>query len=71
MGWGYYGPGPWMYFGPVIFIIMIVACGAMMMFMMRGHRGGRGGALEILKDRFARSEIDKTEFEERRRLLDT
>jgi putative membrane protein len=59
-----------MYFGPVIFIIMIVSCGAMMMFMMRGHRGGRSGALEILKDRFARGEIDKTEFEERRRLLD-
>jgi putative membrane protein len=62
-----------MYFGPVIFIIMIVACGAMMMFMMRGHRGhrgGRGGAIEILKDRFARGEIDKAEFEERRRLLD-
>jgi uncharacterized membrane protein len=38
--------------------------------MMRGHRDGRGGAIEILKDRFARGEIDKAEFEERRRLLD-
>jgi putative membrane protein len=68
--WNYYGPGPWMPSGPVIFIVMIVACGFMMMHMMRGRHRGHSGALEILKERFARGEIDKTEFEERRRLLD-
>jgi uncharacterized membrane protein len=38
--------------------------------MMRGRHRGHSGALEILKERFARGEIDKAEFEERRRLLD-
>ena len=49
MWWNYYGPGPWMPFGPVIFIVMIVACGFMMMHMMRGRHRGHSGALEILK----------------------
>ena len=71
MGWSYYGPGPFMYFGPVFFIIMIFACGVMMLYMMRGRHGGHGGALEILRERFARGEIDKSEYEERRRLLDS
>ena len=70
MWWWNDGPGPWMYFGPVVFIVMIFACGVIMMFMMRGRHGGRSGALDILKERFARGEIDKNEYEERRRLLD-
>jgi putative membrane protein len=70
MGWGYFGPGPWMFFGPVFFVVMIVACGVIMMVMMRGRHDGHSGALEILKERFARGEIDKVEYEERRRLLD-
>ncbi len=70
MGWNYYGPGSLMYFGPVFFIVMIFACGVIIMYLMRDRSGGRSGALEILKERFARGEIDKNEYEERRRMLD-
>ena len=59
-----------MYFGPVFFVVMILACGVMIMYIMGDRRGGRSGALETLKERFARGEIDKNEYEERRRILD-
>ena len=74
--WNDYWPVPWM-FGPLMMIVVMVLCGAMMFFMMRGMMGGHGGrssdrfALDILKERFARGEITQTEYEERRRLLET
>ena len=69
--WSDYGPGPWMSFMPVFFILMIGACAFMMFFMMRGRHGGRGdSAARILKERFARGEIDKAEYEDRRRTLE-
>lgn len=63
---------PWMFVGPVFFIVMMVVCVAMMFFMMRGHRGGSRDdqAGQILKERFARGEIDKAEYDERRRALE-
>lgn len=69
--WNDYVPAPWMHFGPVFIILMMAACGFMMFFMMRGHRDGSRGdsAEQILKERFARGEIDKAEYEERRRVL--
>jgi len=70
MGWGYYGPGLWMFFGPVFFVVLIVACAVIMLVIIHGRRGGHSGALDILKERFARGEIDRVEYEERRRLLD-
>jgi uncharacterized membrane protein len=59
-----------MSFMPVFFILMIGACAFMMFFMMRGRHRGGGTATQILRERFARGEIDKAEYEERRRLLD-
>jgi putative membrane protein len=75
--WWWDGPWsmPWM-FGPFMMIIFMVLCGAMMFFMMRGMMGGHRGrfddrvALNILKERFARGEISRTEYEEQRRLLE-
>jgi putative membrane protein len=71
--WSDYWPMPWA-FGPLMMIAVIVVCGAMMFFMMRGmmgsHRGRNGVALDILKERFARGEITETEYEERRRRIE-
>jgi putative membrane protein len=67
-------PMPWMFLGPVMMMILIVACFAMMAYMMsnRGHRHSHGSySLDILKERFARGEINQAEYEERRRLLET
>ena len=69
-----YWPWPWMFVGPVIMIIFIAVCVAMMAFMMRSgamHRSRGGYALDILKERYARGEINEAEYRERRRLLET
>jgi putative membrane protein len=71
MWWNDYGPAPWMFFGPMFMILMIAVCVVMIYFMMRGHRGGHGdSAAQILKERFARGEIDKAEYDKRRRVLE-
>ena len=74
MWWTDTWPMPWMFFGPMAMIIFAVICMAMMFLMMRGgpmHRHGRQDAVDILKERFARGEIDQAEYEERRRMLQT
>ncbi len=66
MWWSDYWSMPWMFFGPVMMLVLFFICLAILGTMC-GSRGGR--AIEILKERYARGEIDKVEFEERRRLL--
>jgi putative membrane protein len=53
-------------------IVFFVVCFAVMAFMMSGmmHRPRHGKALEILRERYARGEIDQAEFEERRQQLE-
>ena len=79
MMWG----GSWggMFMGPLIMIAFIAVIVAVVILLMRWLGGvGRNengfsttpqgkAAIEILKERYARGEIDKTEFEERRRTL--
>lgn len=78
-----YGPnmmwGFGMIFGPLFMILVLALVIAVAVLLVRWLAGpGHGAApqqppsrtpLDILKDRLARGEIDKDEFEERRRVL--
>ena len=78
MGWG----GGWygMIFGPLIMILVLAAVIAVAVLLVRWLGGPWHGAppqphvpertpLDILKARYARGDIDKAEFEDRRRTL--
>jgi len=78
MGWG----GGWygMIFGPIFMILVLALVIAVAVLLVRWLGGSSLTAaphqpqpartpLDILKERFARGEIDKQEFEERRRTL--
>lgn len=75
---------PWygMIFGPIMMIAVLAAVVVVVVLIVRWLGGGslhRDAAihqpigktpLDILKERFAKGEIDKEEFEERRRVLE-
>ncbi len=68
-GWGWF---PGMMLGPLIMLIFVAGTIALVVWLMRGfghvdHRGST--ALDILEQRFARGEIDKAEFNDKRKLL--
>lgn len=79
MWWG----GGWyaMIFGPLFMILFLGVLLVAVVFLVRGVGGPWSGPvsphhslasrtpLDILRERFARGEIDKEEFEERRRVL--
>ena len=81
----FYGPhmwdgGWWMFLGPLWMIVFIAAIVVIIILLVR-WLGGTGHAvvhaqppgrtpMDILKERFAKGEIDKEEFEDRRRLLE-
>jgi putative membrane protein len=74
-GWGWSG----MVLGPLMMIVVLAAVVAVAVLLVRWMGGasaaGPGPAtpgktpLDILNERFAKGEIDKEDFEERRRLL--
>ena len=73
MWWSDGWQAPWMFFGPLMMIAFLIIGVTIMFFLMRGGmmRCGHGGnAIDILKERYARGEIDQSEFEKRRRLLE-
>lgn len=79
----WWGGGGWyaMIFGPLFMILFLAVLIAAVVVLVRWLGGPWPGAvtphhslpgrtpLDILKERFARGEIDKDEFEERRRVL--
>jgi putative membrane protein len=71
MWWDWdYWPMHHFFFGPLFMIAIFAICMVMMMWMMRGHRhSGGSSALDILNERYARGEINKAEYEERRQVL--
>ena len=76
-GGGWYG----MVFGPLFMILVLAVVIALAVLLVRWLGGAWHGTqpphhvqpgrtpLDILKERYARGEIDKQEFEERRRVL--
>lgn len=75
-GWGYFHGG----FGPLMWLFWIVLLVAFVYFLrgLFGRGAGPGNtaetpreksALEVLEERYAKGEIGKEEFEERRRVL--
>lgn len=76
-----YGGGFGMFFGPIFMILILAAIVIGVVWLLRatGALGSSAGAaaptdtsnkaLDILKERFAKGEIDAKEFDERKRLL--
>lgn len=72
-GGGWYG----MVFGPLFMLLALGVLIAVAVLVVRSLGGPWAGAeqqpaltpLDVLKERYARGEIDKDEFEERRRVL--
>jgi len=77
----YYWTGPWhMMWGgsgwgwifPLLMLLLVGACIYLMARMGSGHRRGDtdgSSALRILSERFAKGEISRAEFEEKKLLL--
>ena len=81
MMWGNEG-GYGMFFGPLFMILILAATIAAIVFLVRWLSGAQQGfgpasltppvqtPVDILKERFAKGELSKEEFDERRRVLD-
>ncbi len=73
------GMGAMMVFGPLFFLVFLAVAVAVVVLLIRwlgegrsyaGHPPSSGRSpLDILRERFARGEIDKAEFDERRHVL--
>ncbi|MCF8031023.1 MAG: SHOCT domain-containing protein [Desulfohalobiaceae bacterium] len=80
--WGMMGGMGWvgMIFQIIFWIVLLVVLGLLIKWLLQGPArdqgqggapggGSQGRALEILKERYARGEIDKEEFEQKKRDL--
>lgn len=77
---GYYMPHMWEgghggFMGPLMMILFLALVVVVVVLVVRWLGGAHGAAppakapLDILHERFARGEVDKDDYEERRRLL--
>ena len=71
---GWHGGWGMMFFGPAFMLLSIAGIVALVVWLLRGSgqappSSGRT-PVDILKERFARGEIDAKEFEERRKILE-
>jgi putative membrane protein len=77
MMWGYDYPAYWFGFipGPLAMLISVFVLVFIFVWLMRwsfggGHRHHRErSALDVLDERFARGEIDRKDYDERRKVL--
>lgn len=71
-GWDWFGGGLFMFFFMLLFWALVIA-GAVwfIRYVANGVSGGRApgskNALDILKERYAKGEIDKDEFEAKKK----
>lgn len=65
------GSMTWMMLVPALFLVALVVGGIVLVRRLwpGGVSGGNGSALRILEERYARGEIDRDEFDERREHL--
>ena len=59
------GMGGWMFLWWILIIVVII--GAVTFFVRQGNANREKSALDILKERYARGELSKQEFEEKKR----
>jgi putative membrane protein len=73
MGYGGYGIGGGMFFGGILWIVLLIVIvyGFVHLLRSENHRSrdGRSTALDVLEERYARGEIGRDEFLEKKRDL--
>lgn len=69
-GWGFGGIGMVLWWILIILGIALLAKWLLSGSSKRGDHGTAGRALDILKERYARGEIDKQEYDQRKRDLE-
>lgn len=70
--WYWHGMGPWGWMMTIAFwtVVILLVIWAIRSTVRQGQRD-EDSALRILDDRFARGEIDREDYEERRRILES